>query len=148
MSLRDALRSAVARCTPLEMQHATFAESHATADATSVQPMSANPHEIEVSGATGYATHVQQGAATDATRADQGEKLHVAFPSTCNTQLGPLTAHRVTAELIEAAMVACDHHQDSEAAREQMREQCLALPPHLQADLIEHFRQSYFKDQS
>lgn len=143
MSLRDALRSAVARCTPLAMQHATFAENHATGDATSMQPMPANPHEIEVSGATGDATNVQQGAATDATRADQGEKLHVAFPSTCNTQLGPLTAHRVTAELLKAALLACDHHRDSEAARQAMRDECLALPPHLQADLLEHFRQAY-----
>lgn len=52
-------------------------------------------------------------------------------------------ARATTAELIKAAMVACDHWGDSEVARQQMREQCLATPPHLQAGLIEHFRQTY-----
>jgi hypothetical protein len=42
-------------------------------------------------------------------------------------------------DLIAAAMKVCDRYGDSEAAREEMRQQCLELPPHLQADLLEHF---------
>ena len=41
--------------------------------------------------------------------------------------------------LIDAAMRVCDRHNDTEAARLEMRDQSLALPPHLQADLLEHF---------
>lgn len=52
-------------------------------------------------------------------------------------------AHSTTAELLKAAQLACDYHHDSEAARQQMRDECLALPPRLQADLLEHFRQTY-----
>lgn len=137
MSLRDALRSAVARCAPLGMQHATFSENDATGHATAAQPCPANPHETTVSHATADATGVQQWGATPAT---PGEKLHVARPSECNTQLGALTAHRVAAELLAAAMRTCDHHGDCEAARDQMRRECLELPPHLQRDLLPHFR--------
>ena len=143
MSLRDALKSAVARCTPLEMQHATFTENHATGNATGMQPMPENPHEIRVSDATAYATAMQLASATDATGGNSGEKLQVAFAGTCNTQPGPLTAHRVTSALLKAAMQACDHHGDSESAREQMRADCLATPPHLRADLLAHFNQTY-----
>ena len=139
MSLRNSLKSAVARCTPLQMQHATFEENHATGYATAMQPTTAKPHEIGVSSATGCATPLQLGPATDATKANSGEKLHVAFASTCNTQPGPLTTHRVTADLLKAAMKVCDKHGDGEAAREEMRQQCMELPPHLQADLLHHF---------
>ena len=118
MSLRNSLKTAVACCTPLQMQHATFEENHAT----------------------GYATPLQLGSATDATQANSGEKLHVAFVSTCNTQPGPLTAHRLTADLLKAAMRVCDKYGDSKAAREAMRRECLELSPHLQADLLIHFR--------
>ena len=48
-----------------------------------------------------------------------------------------------TARLIAAAMKACDHHQDSDAAREQMRLDCLNTPQHLRADLLDHFTQIY-----
>lgn len=44
-----------------------------------------------------------------------------------------------TATLIEAAMRVCDHYGDSEAAREDMRQDVLATPPHLQQDLLDHF---------
>lgn len=50
-------------------------------------------------------------------------------------------------ELLRAAMLACDHWGDSEAARRQMRDECLALSPHLRGDLLDHFRQTYLKDQ-
>ena len=42
-------------------------------------------------------------------------------------------------DLINAAMKQCDEFNDSEAAREQMRRDCLELSPELQADLHEHF---------
>lgn len=41
--------------------------------------------------------------------------------------------------LIEAAMKVCDKHGDGEQARADMRRECLELPPHLQADLLDHF---------
>lgn len=52
-------------------------------------------------------------------------------------------------ELLKAALLACDHWGDSEAARQQMRQDVEATPPHLQGDLLDHFRQTYpDKDQS
>lgn len=136
MKLRDALGAAVARCTPLQMQHATFPGNDATGGATIVQPMPANPHEIRLSSATAGATGMQQGAKTYATfdpeiQAESCIELHRA---------GRLTAHRVTADLLSEAMRVCDRHGDSDAKRQEMRDKCLALPPHLQADLLEHFR--------
>lgn len=50
---------------------------------------------------------------------------------------------RLTAELLAAAMRACDAHGDGEQAREQMRQDVMGTPPHLRADLLEHFRQNY-----
>lgn len=50
---------------------------------------------------------------------------------------------RITHELLIAAMRSCDHHGDSPEAREQMRQDCLETPPHLRADLLEHFRKTY-----
>jgi len=49
-------------------------------------------------------------------------------------------AHTTTVLLIEAAMNVCDRHGDCEAARQEMRQQCMELPPHLQADLLQHFQ--------
>lgn len=51
-------------------------------------------------------------------------------------------AHGTAMKLIEAAMLVCDLHDDDCAAREEMRHQCLELPPHLQADALEHFREN------
>lgn len=48
-------------------------------------------------------------------------------------------AREITARLIAAAMRVCDRHNDSEAARKEMRQDCLKLPPHLQRDLFHHF---------
>ena len=48
-------------------------------------------------------------------------------------------ARKTTSWLIEAAMQVCDKHNDSEAAREEMRQDCLRLPPHLRQDLLDHF---------
>ncbi len=54
-------------------------------------------------------------------------------------------AHETTTALIAAAMRACDHFNDGPAAREQMRNDCLATPPHLTADLLAHFNETYPK---
>ena len=143
MSLRNALKATVAGCPPQQMQHATFTLNSATDTATNAQPIALNPHKSWVSGATAYATVVQQRSKCNATQAENSEKLQVAFTSTCNTQPGPLTAHRVTADLIKAALLACDHWGDSPADRDLMRLECLATPAHLQADLLNHFKKTY-----
>ena len=48
-------------------------------------------------------------------------------------------AHDTTERLLDAAMKVCDEHGDSDAARQDMREQCLETPVHLHADLLDHF---------
>jgi len=48
-------------------------------------------------------------------------------------------AHDTTNALLVVAMRVCDRHGDGYAARQEMRDQCLELPPHLQADLLAHF---------
>ncbi len=51
---------------------------------------------------------------------------------------------KVTTEhLIVAAMKACDYFHDGPAARQQMRDDCINTPLHLQSDLLEHFQQTY-----
>jgi hypothetical protein len=140
MSLRAALRSAVARSTPLHVQHATRALTGATADATRVQPRPGSTHEIRTTGATADATAVQLAAATDAT---QWPERHAAPPGKFGTQSGALTTHRATAALMKAAMRACDEHGDDPAARAQMIEQCMSIPAQLQRDLLEHFEHAY-----
>jgi len=39
-------------------------------------------------------------------------------------------------------MQVCDRHGDDEAARAQMRADCLNTPMHLRADLLAHFQQT------
>ena len=48
----------------------------------------------------------------------------------------------LAADLLAAAMKVCDRHNDGPEARDQMRRECLELPPHLQRDLLQHFTQS------
>ena len=49
-------------------------------------------------------------------------------------------ARKTTSWLIAAAMKVCDQHGDGEAAREEMRQDGLKLPPpRLQRDLLDHF---------
>lgn len=52
-------------------------------------------------------------------------------------------ARETTAALVESAMRACDHWNDAPEAREQMRRECLETPPHLRADLLDHFNNAY-----
>ena len=46
-------------------------------------------------------------------------------------------------DLLAAAKRACEHWGDGPEARRVMRADCLATPPHLRADLIQHFQESY-----
>lgn len=52
-------------------------------------------------------------------------------------------AHTTTAELLVAAMNACDHWGDGTEAREAMRRQVMEIPPHLRSDLLRHLRATY-----
>lgn len=45
----------------------------------------------------------------------------------------------LAARLMAAAMRRCDQFNDGEKARQDMREQVLESPPHLQQDLLDHF---------
>lgn len=145
MSLRDRLKQAVnatsvapvACCMPIGMQHATFPSSDATGNATIVQLPPATPREYLVSDATAYATTVQLEAETDATFGPEIEG------ESCTPVASALTAHRKVKELIEAAMLACDHWQDDEDARQQMRDDCAGIPPDKRQDWIDHFSRHY-----
>jgi len=46
-------------------------------------------------------------------------------------------------ELIAAAMLACDHHGDGEAARQEMVQQCMEVPPEHREELRLHFTRTY-----
>ncbi|RYG55104.1 MAG: hypothetical protein EON56_06150 [Alphaproteobacteria bacterium] len=52
-------------------------------------------------------------------------------------------AEHIATALMEVAMRACHAHGDGPAARAEMQADCLATPPHLCADLLDHFRASY-----
>lgn len=54
-----------------------------------------------------------------------------------------LAAHETTTLLLSGAMRACDHFEDDETAREEMRAACLATPLHLRQDLLQHLMRTY-----
>lgn len=54
-------------------------------------------------------------------------------------------AHATTEALLELAARACDHWGDSPAARQQMRQDIEATPPHLRHDLLQHLQAAYPK---
>ena len=62
-------------------------------------------------------------------------------PSTCQQNGAHLDP--AVAELLDAAMRACDAWNDTTQAREEMRRDCLETPPHLQGDLLQHLKRSY-----
>ena len=140
MSIRASLGLAVARCIPLHAQHATLLTECATAGATSVQRIPDIASTYVRTDATGCSTVLQQQPFQSATTINPGQELHVAFAKGCNTQPTSLTEKRRTAELIKLAMKRCDEFGDGLEARDEMRRQCLELPPHLQIDLLDHFR--------
>jgi hypothetical protein len=49
-----------------------------------------------------------------------------------------LESNRITAQLLHAAMRRCDQFNDSDKARQDMREQILETPRHLRQDLLKH----------
>jgi hypothetical protein len=52
-----------------------------------------------------------------------------------------IESSRLTARLMVAAMRRCDDFNDSEQARQAMRQDVLGTPPHLRQDLLDHFKQ-------
>lgn len=54
-------------------------------------------------------------------------------------------AHATTEQLLDAAMRACDYWQDPPEARQEMRRQCLELPPDQRAPMRDHFQRIYGK---
>lgn len=46
-------------------------------------------------------------------------------------------------DLLAAAKRACEHWGDGPEARQAMKADCLATPPELRADLIQHFWETY-----
>jgi len=66
--------------------------------------------------------------------------LHLALSSVSSVGVAGVFENQcIASELMDAAMKVCDRHGDSEAARQEMRQDCMALAPHLQADLLAHF---------
>lgn len=103
--------------------------------------------DLWASGITPRLTEDGNGIAVPAGRLSPGQRAAVISHKAELVDLLQ-AARATTAELLKAALLACDHWGDSEAARQQMRDECLALPPHQQANLLAHFRQTYFKDHS
>ena len=48
-------------------------------------------------------------------------------------------AHITAAALIAVAMKVCDHHGDSQAQRDEMRQDILDTPHHLRQELLDYF---------
>lgn len=155
MSLRQNLRAAVgrgvARCTPLETQHATRGQSDATGDATATQLHHASPRDCSMSSATAAATGLQLPSCTtpeiarlDATRKFHAEpmagvELHVARTTPHNMQPGSQTRHRLAAALAAAINRTCDARGDDGRNRAGLLTECAQLTPEAQADLLAHF---------
>lgn len=57
-----------------------------------------------------------------------------------------LESSDLTARLLRAAMHRCDQFNDSDKAREEMRQDVLATPPHLRQDLLEHLMETQKKE--
>ena len=155
MSLRNSLKAAVgakvACCVPLEMQPATAGEAGVTDDATAVQQLPGKPRNPWVQPATTTATSVQLGSCIGggnpshvATQklhgpAQESPELQVALTTTCNTQPGPLTRHRLGTALVQAIHRCCDARGDEPENRAALLEECADLLPEQQADLLAHF---------
>lgn len=55
----------------------------------------------------------------------------------------PIESHPSLRDLLDAAALACRHHDDGLEARRAMKEQCEEVQPHQRAELIRHFQESY-----
>lgn len=75
-------------------------------------------------------------------RGQGGPKLATFAKLAISQQPGAHIDPAVT-ELLDAAMRACDAWNDTAQARDQMRRECLETPPHLRADLLDHFNNTY-----
>ena len=60
-------------------------------------------------------------------------------------QVSHESAELLTARLIAAAMRCCDHHGDGPAAREQMRQECMATPLRQRVCLFDYLNETYPK---
>lgn len=73
------------------------------------------------------------------------EALLNAIGESCAVALSKATQQRNFSEdatlnaLLQAAMRRCDEFNDSDKARQDMREQILETPHHLRQDLLDHF---------
>ncbi len=75
---------------------------------------------------------------------DKETKTEIQASSVFSVQDGALAENKdLLEELMAAAMHCCDVHGDSTQARAQMREEVMATPQELQADLLEHFKTTY-----
>lgn len=54
-----------------------------------------------------------------------------------------IESSKIADQVLRAAMRVCDRYNDSDSAREAMRQDVANTPPHLLPDLLEHFRTSY-----
>lgn len=72
------------------------------------------------------------------------EEAGVVVPSVLSVgDVAVLENTSLLQELMAAAMHCCDVHGDGPQARAQMREEVMATPPELQADLLDHFKTTY-----
>ena len=60
-----------------------------------------------------------------------------------NSEQSLIASHRLMKQLLASAMRCCDHHKDSQQARDDMTQQCLETPPHLAEDLLNYFNKTY-----
>ena len=102
-----------------------------------------NPHEILIAlwqvGILVKLTPNGESLAVPAGRLTSGQRELVL--SNKPALIAFLLESRATTEaLLTAAMRRCDEFNDGELARQEMRQQCLELPPDLQADLLDHFQ--------
>ncbi len=58
------------------------------------------------------------------------------------SQISQISHGLLSVRLMAAAMRRCDHFNDSDKAREAMRQDVLATPAHLRQDLLDHFNET------
>lgn len=96
---------------------------------------------------------IEQAKSEGVTFRVNGDKVKVnAPPGQLERWLPILRPHRTeirawltAGDLIAAAMRACDHWNDSPAARQQMVKDCLDTPPELRQELLDYFSTNYQK---
>lgn len=141
MNLRESLlrasRGELHVAPPCECNTQLARHAPATARATTTQP--APPLHSEAR-ATVDATGVQPAVEAGATSQREKGELHVASTVGRNSQLSPLRAPRIAADLMVAIVRTCELRDDSARERDALIAESLALPLEAQADLLAHFR--------